>query len=229
MDNIIHLSLVVGSSMERTIEIALHRQPSYGPRPKKVDAVSTLSYRPATFRTNLSHLLTSLYSLLNMNAASPDTSLVITSNKDNRPGISSRPPSPPRNNATTANVIQTMAVIETMKYQESTSYRALPYFDSAVVTEQDRSALCQWGLSFVDACNVDRKICSIAISYFDRFLSSRSSNIVPLCLADQGDFQLAFIVSISNIQPYYFISPLVFTYSISSPSVARLPHYRHVF
>jgi hypothetical protein len=97
-----------------------------------------------------------------------------------------------------------MAVIETMKYQESTSYRALPYFDSAVVTEQDRSALCQWGLSFVDACNVDRKICSIAISYFDRFLSSRSSNIVPLCLADQGDFQLAFIVSISNIQPLLF-------------------------
>jgi hypothetical protein len=125
--------------------------------------------------------------------------------------MSASPPSSLSNTATKGNIIQTMSAMQVMKHQESTTYRTLPYLECAAVTAQDRSALCQWGMSCVDACNIDRKICSIAIGYFDRFMSSRGSKVALTCLSDQRDFQLAFVVS-SYVQ--HHISPHVFTDSI---------------
>jgi hypothetical protein len=89
-------------------------------------------------------------------------------------------------------------VIQAMKRQESTAYRTSPYLQNVVVTEKDRHDLCQWGFDIMDACQecqVDRRIATVAISYFDRFLSCRDLRSVEICLAGRREFQLAFIVS----------------------------------
>ena len=88
-----------------------------------------------------------------------------------------------------------IAQVRVMQLKELTSYRPLPYLNETTVTAEDRSSLCQWGFDIMDACNVNRCIAVIAIGYFDRFLSHRGSRVVEACLADQREFQLAFVVS----------------------------------
>ena len=95
-------------------------------------------------------------------------------------------------------MIHIMSVIQTMKHQESTYYKTSPYLHNVAVTEKDRHAMCQWGFDIVDGCQVcqiDRYVATVAISYFDRFLSCRGLRSVEICSVGRRDFQLAFVVS----------------------------------
>lgn len=85
--------------------------------------------------------------------------------------------------------------IQVMKLQESTTYKPLHYLDHTAVTADDRRGLCQWGFEIMNACNMKPDIAVIAIGYFDRFLSNRGLRVVEACLANQREFQLAFVVS----------------------------------
>ena len=93
-----------------------------------------------------------------------------------------------------------MSVIREMSNQETTVYKTSHYLEGTVVTAHDRTKLCVWGYSMADACKVDRNIATVAISYFDRFLSYRGLRYVEVCLDHQREFQLAFIVSIRRTQ-----------------------------
>ena len=94
-----------------------------------------------------------------------------------------------------------MSVIRVMTNQESTVYKPSYYLRGTAVTAHDRKELCQWGYSMADVCNVDRNIATVAITYFDRYLSCRGRGLrsVEICLAGEREFQLAFIVSILRI------------------------------
>lgn len=85
--------------------------------------------------------------------------------------------------------------IQVMKVQEATTYKTMHYLDRTAVTEDDRERLCQWGFDVLGVCKVNHSIAVIAIGYFDRFLSIRGLRVVELCLADQRELQLAFLVS----------------------------------
>ena len=116
---------------------------------------------------------------------------------DGRKGITTVSPEPILHpyQASNGRIIELVSVIEWMKHQESTVYRVNSYLDHAKVTAQDRMDLCKWGCDLVDACNINRKVATIGITYFDRFLGSQNSRSIDVCLADQREFQLAFIVS----------------------------------
>ena len=101
--------------------------------------------------------------------------------------------------------------IQVMKVQESTTYRTMHYLNQTVVTEEDRELLCQWGFNVSDACKVNHSIAVIAIGYFDRFLSKRGLRVVEVCLEDQREFQLAFLVS--SFSPAVVLLPLLCTLS----------------
>ena len=98
-----------------------------------------------------------------------------------------RPPSP--------HCHSTCETLSVLKDQESTHYGPSNYLHGAVLTHHERRQVCQWGFNLVEACGVDRYIAVVAITYFDRFLSSRGSESVRLCLISHREFQLAFIVS----------------------------------
>ena len=91
------------------------------------------------------------------------------------------------------------AQIAVMQQQERTpSYRVTDYisrFDAAV-TPSDREALCNWGYQAIAACDgASRSTVVVAISYFDRFLSSR----IPMAnraLSETHYFQLTFVTSL---------------------------------
>lgn len=95
-------------------------------------------------------------------------------------------------------VIHVVSVICAMKHQERTVYKQSHYLENVGVTALDRMDLCKWGFGIVDACNIDRKVATIAITYFDRFLSCRRSSAVDMCLAERRELQLAFIVSTTS-------------------------------
>ncbi len=61
-----------------------------------------------------------------------------------------------------------------------------------LVTFQDRRVMCQWGYDIVDACQIDRKIVCVAISYFDRFLCTNSLQAMEALLS-RRTFQLCFV------------------------------------
>lgn len=86
-----------------------------------------------------------------------------------------------------------ISVIQVMIVKESTTYKPHHYLEHTSVVADDRSHLCQWGFDMMDACKVNRNVATIAIGYFDRFLSRRGSRVVEACLANQREFQLAFI------------------------------------
>jgi hypothetical protein len=89
-----------------------------------------------------------------------------------------------------------MSVIHTMKHQEqSTVYKPLPYLENAAVSAQDRQKLYHWGTTVLDACEVDRHLATVAITFFDGFLGHRDLRSVEVCLASEREFQLAYIVS----------------------------------
>ena len=86
--------------------------------------------------------------------------------------------------------------LQVMKQQESTTYKPIRYLEQTAITSDDRRAMCQWGYKMVkNGLKKDRVLAQIAIRYFDRFMSKRGSGIVEMCLASQGYFQLAFLVS----------------------------------
>ena len=89
-----------------------------------------------------------------------------------------------------------VSVIREMVSLESTVYKPSHYLEGTAVTAHDRKKLCQWGYSLADACKVDRNIATIAITYFDRFLSCRGLRSVEVSLRREREFQLAFVVSI---------------------------------
>ena len=95
-------------------------------------------------------------------------------------------------------------VVQAMKTQESTNYKPSHYLEGVNVTTQDRMELCQWGYNVMDVCKVDRNIATVAISYFDRYLSCRGLRSVETCLANEREFQLAFVVSLPFIKDRLF-------------------------
>ena len=88
-----------------------------------------------------------------------------------------------------------LSKVRVMQSKESTTYRPRPYLNQTTVTAEDRCLLCQWGFDISNVCRLNRCIAVIAIGYFDRFLSHRGLRAVEVCLANQREFQLAFVVS----------------------------------
>jgi len=64
--------------------------------------------------------------------------------------------------------------------------------DVPTVSEDDRRAMCQWGLEIVDACQIDRSAACFAISYFDRFMDTNSKQ-ATMALSSKRIFQLSFV------------------------------------
>lgn len=95
----------------------------------------------------------------------------------------------------TYKLAENISIIQAMMRQESTRYKPHHYLEDTAVTEQDRSRLCTWGYDITTACGMNPKVAAITIGYFDRFMSNRNTRTVEACLADQREFQLAFIVS----------------------------------
>lgn len=88
-----------------------------------------------------------------------------------------------------------------MRTQEQTEYKcSTNYFSSAksrrrkpvISTPQDRSTLMKWAYEILDACNIERSVAGIAISYFDRFMCTTSRR-AKNALASKHEFQLVFI------------------------------------
>lgn len=85
-----------------------------------------------------------------------------------------------------------------MQQQEQEScYRAADYLAprsqrAIAVTSSDRRTMCSWSYDIVDACSIDREVACIAMSYFDRFMSTDSKR-AHAALVSRRDFQLAFI------------------------------------
>lgn len=84
-----------------------------------------------------------------------------------------------------------------MQQQEtSPSYRCTDYISSSDNVEfscSDRRALCDWGYKTIAACNgISRQTAVVAISYFDRYLSSPASS-AKRTLSDLPSIQLAFV------------------------------------
>ena len=98
------------------------------------------------------------------------------------------------------NMYYIISVLQAMKNQESTVYKPSPYLKGTAVTEHDRKKLCVWGYTMADKCKVDRNIATVAINYFDRFLSCHGYRSVEVCLAGVREFQLAFDVSFEGIK-----------------------------
>ncbi|KAL7460805.1 hypothetical protein ACHAXS_001247 [Conticribra weissflogii] len=96
--------------------------------------------------------------------------------------------------------------LRTMLNQEQTTYRYPSDFlsysqrrplrsrhlDVPSISEDDRRAMCQWGMEIVDACQIDRSAACCAISYFDRFLDTNSKQ-AKMALLSKRIFQLSFI------------------------------------
>lgn len=89
-----------------------------------------------------------------------------------------------------------MSIVRTLTHQEqSTVYKPLPYLENAAVSAQNRQKLYHWGTTVLDACEVDRQLATVAITFFDRFLGHRDLRSVEVCLASEREFQLAYIMS----------------------------------
>ncbi|KAL7460804.1 hypothetical protein ACHAXS_001246, partial [Conticribra weissflogii] len=61
-----------------------------------------------------------------------------------------------------------------------------------IVTSHDRRAMCEWGYDIADACQIERKNICCAISFFDRFLGTSSSQAKEALLS-RRTFQLCFV------------------------------------
>jgi hypothetical protein len=86
-----------------------------------------------------------------------------------------------------------------MFHQESTTYKSFDYMNSEAeiaVCPSDRESLCIWGYSVIAHCRgIDRSVVAVAISYFDRFLSS-SDPSARQALNHTVKFQLVFVASL---------------------------------
>jgi hypothetical protein len=107
----------------------------------------------------------------------------------------------PRPDSASENIIDIVSIIKTMKRQESMVYKTLPYLENIDVlgsehlenpdvSANDRKKLCP-----INASNTDRHLATVAITYFDRFLSRRGLRSVEACLTNEREFQLAYVVS----------------------------------
>eukprot|EP01082_Thalassiosira_pseudonana_P015338 g13624.t1 g13624 contig9:81379-82269(-) len=101
--------------------------------------------------------------------------------------------------------------IQAMQRQESTSYKvstdylntpihkassttSSPTLDN-IVTPTDRKTMCSWAYNIIDACELERRIAFIAMTYLDRFMASKSHR-AQFALLNRCQFQLAFIACI---------------------------------
>jgi hypothetical protein len=89
--------------------------------------------------------------------------------------------------------------LSAMFHQESTTYKSFDYMNSEAeiaVCPSDRESLCIWGYSVIAHCRgIDRSVVAVAISYFDRFLSS-SDPSARQALNHTVKFQLVFVASL---------------------------------
>jgi hypothetical protein len=85
--------------------------------------------------------------------------------------------------------------LDVMIGQEKTAYKCHDYLNTnkSGVSASDRQALCNWGYSLIGVCvGVDKPAVAVAISYFDRYLSSSKQNVKQV-IGDRGLVQLAFV------------------------------------
>ena len=92
-----------------------------------------------------------------------------------------------------------LSQIGVMQQQERTpSYRITDYISrfETTVTPSDRETLCNWGYQVIAAFGgMSRSTVLVAISYFDRFLSSMTP-MANAALSETHYFQLAFVTSL---------------------------------
>ena len=110
--------------------------------------------------------------------------------------------------------------INVMRQQEnSASYKCSDYLSrSQVIKPSHREALCKWGYQSIAACkDVSSSTAVVALTYFDRFLSS-DSPAAQQALTDVQECQLAYvtslIIALKKINPEfnvesYFITKVV--------------------
>jgi hypothetical protein len=86
--------------------------------------------------------------------------------------------------------------LDVMLSQEKTvAYKRYDYLNSkeSAVSAEDRQDLCNWGYSIIATlAGIDKSAVAVAISYFDRYLSS-SKQSVKQVIGDRGQVQLAFV------------------------------------
>jgi hypothetical protein len=88
--------------------------------------------------------------------------------------------------------------INVMKIQEATSYRCSDYLSRAPSNHADiwcRTKMIEWCFQVVDFIEFKRETVIIAVSYLDRFLSSRSERAVRVA-EDRKEFQLAMMTAL---------------------------------
>ena len=79
--------------------------------------------------------------------------------------------------------------------EQETHYRINPDCLSApgaIITPDDRRAMCSWSYQIVDSCSVDRSVAVIGMSYLDRFMSTSSPGAAA-ALASRREYQLAVV------------------------------------
>jgi len=102
---------------------------------------------------------------------------------------------------------------EALKSQES-SYKHCDYLNEnrdgacvekkPVISKRCRFQLVRWCFEVVEFCNYNEEIASIAISYMDRFLSSKHANVA---MHDIRSFQLATMCSLQLAMKFHNSSP----------------------
>jgi hypothetical protein len=98
--------------------------------------------------------------------------------------------------------IHAMQRQESTSYKVSTDYLNTPIHEAAstapsptldnLVNPTDRETLCSWAYNIIDACELERQIAVIAMTYLDRFMASKSHR-AQFALLNRRQFQLAFI------------------------------------
>ncbi|KAL7517871.1 hypothetical protein ACHAWX_002748 [Stephanocyclus meneghinianus] len=101
------------------------------------------------------------------------------------------------------NAVNIVDSISAMHLQEKKTPRCSNYFQrSRVVDESCRTAMVNWLFQISDALSLNRETVSLAISFLDRFLSSKTACSTQ-ALEDRHKFQLAAITS-------YYIAVKIF-------------------
>jgi hypothetical protein len=98
--------------------------------------------------------------------------------------------------------IHAMQRQESTSYKVSTDYLNTPIHEAAstapsptldnLVNPTDRETLCSWAYNIIDACELERQIAVIAMTYLDRFMASKSHR-AQFALLNRRQFQLAFV------------------------------------
>jgi hypothetical protein len=111
-------------------------------------------------------------------------------------------PASSTNNPYLIDQIHAMQRQESTSYKVSTDYLNTPIHEAAstapsptldnLVNPTDRETLCSWAYNIIDACELERQIAVIAMTYLDRFMASKSHR-AQFALLNRRQFQLAFV------------------------------------